>query len=190
MGQCLSHKSMLGGNNKTIEFVVEKAFLEAVEKQNKSRNDIVCVDVCDTLPDLFGTPGPTVRRALQQHWKNLKNRTIKSYANYLDRFVVPHSEATRRELEMASNTPSDNGSVGSAPSVSPPPASTPARTFASQPGGFSSPPPAPRTPGAMFGTPTPSRAPGATFATPPPSRATGAMFGTPSMFHGAIWLWT
>ena len=87
MGQCLSHKSMLGGNNKTIEFVVEKAFLEAVEKQNKSRNDIVCVDVCDTLPDLFGTPGSTVRRALQQHWKNLKNRTIKSYANYLVHYL-------------------------------------------------------------------------------------------------------
>ena len=51
MGLCLSHKTMLGGNSKKIPFVVEKAFLEAVEKTNKSRSEIALVNICDTIPD-------------------------------------------------------------------------------------------------------------------------------------------
>ena len=78
---------MLGGNSKKIPFVVEKALLEAVEKTHKSRDDIVLVDICDTIPDIFGAAGSTLRRDLQEHWKNLKRRSIRAA-----RFSIPHNK--------------------------------------------------------------------------------------------------
>ena len=81
---------MLGGNSSKITWPVEKSFLEAVEKVGKPREEIVCVDICDSLKDVFGEPGSSIRRDVQEHWNNLKRRKIRSWARYLDRFQVPH----------------------------------------------------------------------------------------------------
>ena len=78
---------MLGGNSK-LDFIVEKSFLEAVEATNLPRDQVVCLDICDTHPAVLGAPGSTTRRDVQEHWNNLKRRKIRSYANYLKRFGV------------------------------------------------------------------------------------------------------
>ena len=110
---------MLGGNSKKIDFVVEKSFLEAVEKQNKPREEVVCVDICDSLKEVFGEPASQQRRDLQEHWKNLKRRSIRSWAQYLDRFKVPHSETTKLLLQQQETLPSDDSDSSSAGSNSP-----------------------------------------------------------------------
>ena len=98
---------MLGGNNSKLDFIVEKSFLEAVEAANVPREEIVCVDICDTHPSVFGAPGSNLRRDIQEHWNNIKRRKIRSYLNHIKkRFGVTPSLTTER-LAATDATPSD-----------------------------------------------------------------------------------
>ena len=64
---------MIGGNSK-LDFLVEKSLLELVEKQGKSWEEKVLVDLCDSLTDLFGKPRTILRHDVQEQWKNIKRR--------------------------------------------------------------------------------------------------------------------
>ena len=48
---------MFGGINKKVDILVEKSFLQAVEKSGKVREEVVVKDICDALQDIFGEPG-------------------------------------------------------------------------------------------------------------------------------------
>ena len=86
---------MIGGNSK-LDPVVEKCFLEAVEKTNLPREDTVCVEICDKCKSMLGGPGSGVRRDMQECWENLKRRKIRSCARYLKGKSVAKGEATAR----------------------------------------------------------------------------------------------
>ena len=110
---------MLGGNSK-LDFIVEKSFLEAVEATNLPRDQVVCLDICDTHPAVLGAPGSTTRRDVQEHWNNLKRRKIRSYANYLKRFGVEPSLTTVR-LTLADTSVSDSEDSDGDQNAPPPP---------------------------------------------------------------------
>ena len=84
---------MIGAYSR-LDPIVEKCFLEAVEKTNLPREDTVCVDLCNEHKSTLGEPGTKVRRDIQEHWKNLKRRKIRSYASYLKKWSVAKGEAT------------------------------------------------------------------------------------------------
>ena len=100
-------KSMWGGNNSKLDFVVEKSFLEAVENTGLEREQVICVDVCDSLPSIFGQAGSAVRRDAQEHWKNCKRRKIRSHIRCLRRFGVAPN-ARNLALLAADKTASDD----------------------------------------------------------------------------------
>ena len=102
---------MLGGNSK-LEFIVEKSLLELIEKQGLPREQIVLVDICDSSKDIFGEPGSAVRRDIQEHWGNLKRRSIRSYINYLGRFDVEPNAVTKLIYERTATVPSDDSDSG------------------------------------------------------------------------------
>ena len=97
-----------------IDYLVEKSFLEAVEKKGKPRSEITPVEICDTLPEVFGEPGSLKRRDIQEHWNNVRRRSIRSYTALLDKFEIAYGAATTAELLARGTQPSDDeASVGS-----------------------------------------------------------------------------
>ena len=62
-----SNEKMISNNK--IPLLVEKTFLEAIERTNLPRDKVILVDICDGLPDVLGGPASPIRIDLQQHWK-------------------------------------------------------------------------------------------------------------------------
>ena len=89
---------MSKGNTK-IPQLVEKAFLQIIEKRNKDRDDILLKDICDCNTELFGERGSETRRDLQQYWKNCKRRNTYSYIALLDRLKITPGKSTTRQLQ-------------------------------------------------------------------------------------------
>jgi hypothetical protein len=81
-----------------IEPWIEEGLLEAIEASGKARDDISLRDICNCAPGVFGNMGDNRRRAVQLHFKNLKSRSIRSWADYLDQNIIARSEATIRLL--------------------------------------------------------------------------------------------
>ena len=88
----------------------EITLLEAVERQNSHRKDIVLVDICDNLCSVLGAPATEERRIIQEHWANVKRKKTGSYVKLLKRRGVEPSETTKkllRESTMGTPPPSD-----------------------------------------------------------------------------------
>ena len=99
---------MLGGNSSKVDPLVEKTLLSIIEKRGLARDEVVLVDICDSNKEVFGEKSSDVRRALLVQWGNLKRRSIRSYAAYLERFAVPKGAGTLRLLAEGEQVPSDN----------------------------------------------------------------------------------
>jgi hypothetical protein len=80
--------------NMPIQQWAEKSLLKAIEATGKPRENISLIDICKRAPGVFGETGDLKRRTVQYHFNNLKSRTIRSWADYLDKSKVTHSKAT------------------------------------------------------------------------------------------------
>jgi hypothetical protein len=107
-------------NMPLIQHWIEKCLLEAIEETAKPRNEVSLIDICERFPGVFGTKGDAKRRNIQFHFNNLKRKRIRSWADYLDRFQVPHGEATIRLLRELGQQPSPPSPVGLLEAQSPP----------------------------------------------------------------------
>jgi hypothetical protein len=96
--------SIFEGSTK-IPLLVEKAFLQNLESRDLAREDVQLKDICDTNLELFGAKGSEERRNLQFYHNNLKRRTVRSYAQLLDKFKVHHGVATTRLLRLGARCP-------------------------------------------------------------------------------------
>ena len=67
-----------------LDFLSEKSLLQLIEDKNQPREEICLKDICDTRKDIFGEPGTNKRRDIQYHWKNLKNRSIRSWKDHIE----------------------------------------------------------------------------------------------------------
>ena len=112
-----SHSHNMTGSNNKLNPVAEKTLLELVKRQGVSREDIVFVDICDQVPELFGKPGTQLRKDVQEHWKNTKRRSIASYVRYLTGQGVEPGEKTK--ILLACDSFDDDTSVVTSSSVAP-----------------------------------------------------------------------
>ena len=108
-----------------LEPWLEKSLLEFVEKTNKPRAEIALLEVCGKAEDIFGPPAGERRRAVQGHWNNLKRRSIRSYADLLDKHKVDHSKTTAAQLLLAQGTAPSPPSENESESENPPATTTP-----------------------------------------------------------------
>jgi hypothetical protein len=119
-----------------VDTWVEKGLLVAIKASGESRDELSLVDICDSQPALFGEKGDLKRRNIQFHFNNLKRKSIRSYAAYLDKFEVAHGVSTVRLLRQQGQQPSPESVASSAadepflPTSEAPPA--PEQTQASQ----------------------------------------------------------
>jgi predicted N-acyltransferase len=81
-----------------IQQWVKKSLLEAIEATGKPSENVSLIDICQRAPGVFGESGELKRPTVQYHFNNLKCRSIRSWADYLDKFKVTHGEATIRLL--------------------------------------------------------------------------------------------
>jgi hypothetical protein len=81
-----------------LEPWVIKQLLDNIELTGKDRSSIRLIDLCQTFEQFFGLPASNRRRLIQIRFENLKRKTTQKWAEYLDRFNVPHSPATLCEL--------------------------------------------------------------------------------------------
>ena len=95
-----------------LDFVVEKTLLSSIEKQGLRRDAVVLVKICDKLPDIFGESGSLARREVQEHWNNLRRRSIRSYVAHLEVFGIAPGAGTKQELATVGTAPSDDEDSG------------------------------------------------------------------------------
>ncbi len=96
---------MSEGDTKIPE-LVEKAFLQIIEKRNKDREDINLKDICDSNTELFGERGSDTRRDLQQYGKNCKRQNTRSHIAHLDtlkNLSLIHNGSGRRATTSTSH---------------------------------------------------------------------------------------
>jgi hypothetical protein len=102
----MSGNSSESDGDTKIPLLVEKAFLQIVEKRGQDRKGIVLKEVCDSNSELFGNRGSKIRRDLQHYWRNCKRRSIRNYVALLDRLKIAKGEETGRLLDAQGREPS------------------------------------------------------------------------------------
>lgn len=103
---------------------IKKSLLEKVESQGKPRSEVNLLEICAADNTTFGVRGSERREKVQEHWQNLKRRSIRSYVAYLERFKVKPSATTLRLLHEQGTQPSPESSISSAETASTETAST------------------------------------------------------------------
>ena len=90
----------------SLQPLVEKLLLTEIEELNIERKAVVFKQLCDENELLFGKKGSDNRRKLQEYMSKLKRKTIRSYVQLLDHYLIRHSETTSRLLSLEGKCPS------------------------------------------------------------------------------------
>jgi hypothetical protein len=89
-----------------IEAWLEQGLLQAIEDSGKPRDQVSLLEICESAPGVFGDKGDSKRRAIQVRFCNLKRKSIRSWAAYLDKNEIAHGAATTRLLREQAAQPS------------------------------------------------------------------------------------
>jgi hypothetical protein len=94
-----------------LEPWVTKLLLEEIELSGKLRSNISLIDICNNAEQVFGLPASKRRRLVQLTFANLKRKSIRNWAAYLDKFQVPYGTATLLELRGLTESASADSSA-------------------------------------------------------------------------------